>query len=358
MKMKKILFLVVGLGNGGLERQLSLLVTNLPPEWQPFVITFSGGVFFDTLIQNGVHVDIFDRKELGNLQVFIQLWRRIDTLHPDIIHSWGMLCSIFAFIPAKYYKIPFINGLIRNATLPPNNYWNIIISKFIFHFSDLIIANTKAGLRVWEVENRKGRVLPNGFDLNRLNVSTDNTHSFECNSVLMAARMVREKDYICLIKAAQILINQDPSWHFYLVGDGPDYPKLLKLSKDMVIRGNMKIIQGCNNVIPLVKQAKIGVLMSNREEGCSNSIMEYMACGLPVICSDGGGNRELVINGVTGYCIPPNDYKVLSEKLLILRNDSNLSQDMGLAGKNRIFSYYSVENMVNGTINLYNEVLK
>ena len=75
-------------------------------------------------------------------------------------------------------------------------------------------------------------------------------------------------------------------------------------------RGVVEFVDPGLDVLPLVREADIGVLMSNEaqhREGCSNAIMEYMSCALPVVCSAGGGNPELVLDAVTGYVVPRGD---------------------------------------------------
>ncbi len=78
-------------------------------------------------------------------------------------------------------------------------------------------------------------------------------------------------------------------------------------------------------VLPLVRTADIGVLMSNEDlhrEGCSNAIMEYMSCALPVVCSAGGGNPELVLEGETGYLVSSGDSAALADALALHRRSS------------------------------------
>ena len=113
-------------------------------------------------------------------------------------------------------------------------------------------------------------------------------------------------------------------------------------------------------IIPFLNRAKVGVLMSNANlaaEGISNVIMEYMACGLPVICSNSGGNRELVQDGVTGYVILPGDADVLIEKLVEIYDNPIHAATMGLAGRKRIEQDFTVEKMMQQTVIVYKEVL-
>ena len=107
-------------------------------------------------------------------------------------------------------------------------------------------------------------------------------------------------------------------------------------------------------------QSDVGVLMTNprlANEGLSNSIMEYMAVGLPVVCGDGGGNPELVRDGVTGLIVPPGDADALADRLVRLRSDPALRAAMGDVGRARILSDFSVERMVRGMLRVYAEAL-
>jgi glycosyltransferase involved in cell wall biosynthesis len=113
--------------------------------------------------------------------------------------------------------------------------------------------------------------------------------------------------------------------------------------------------------MPYVAKSDIGVLMTSpgiHEEGMSNAIMEYMACSLPVVCSESGGNQELVIDGETGYIIEPGNGSALAEKLIRLKQNPVMARNMGLRGKQRINQKFTTENLVNGTLSVYQEILR
>ena len=94
-----------------------------------------------------------------------------------------------------------------------------------------------------------------------------------------------------------------------------------------------------------------------RQEGCSNAIMEYMACGLPVICSEGGGNREVVEDGKTGFVIAPADPRALAQRIAYLGNHEAERRAMGAAGRRRIMETFSLEQMVDDYVRIYEEAL-
>ena len=105
----------------------------------------------------------------------------------------------------------------------------------------------------------------------------------------------------------------------------------------------------------------IGVLLSNMSchgEGISNSIMEYMALEKPVIATDGGGTKELVIHGENGFLIKEKNIKILVEKIEYFIDNPKQACEMGKKGKNRLEKYFSIKRMVDETFQLYTDLLK
>ena len=85
--------------------------------------------------------------------------------------------------------------------------------------------------------------------------------------------------------------------------------------------------------------------------------MEYMACGLPVVCGEGGGNREVVDDGKTGFVIAPADPQALAERIAYLRDHEAERRAMGEAGRERILEAFSLERMVGSYVRIYEDAL-
>ena len=85
--------------------------------------------------------------------------------------------------------------------------------------------------------------------------------------------------------------------------------------------------------------------------------MEYMACGLPVVCGEGGGNREVVVDGKTGFVVAPRDPEALAQQIAYLRDHEAERKAMGAAGRDRILATFSLEQMVASFVRIYEEAL-
>lgn len=349
----KILFLADSLGNGGAERQMALVAANLPPAWESRVFSMSSGPFEKYLRNRGVDVHIRPRRQRLDPVPFVILWREILTWRPDVVHSWGWMSTAAASPVCLARRIPLVDGFIRTGARQPGFSW---LKRLALASATLVVANTQAGLAAWDINEAKGRVVYNGFDDTRL-PPAPRRHCDDF-TVVMTGRMVPVKHYDVVIAAARLLSRNAWDWRFVLVGDGTDRERLRRSASDLVAAGVVVFAEPGLEVLNLVRDADVGVLMTNpalAREGLSNSIMEYMALGLPVVCGDGGGNPELVLDGVTGFIVPQGDPERLAERLTYLREHRDEARAMGAAGKTRVAEQFSVATMVERMLAVYTE---
>jgi glycosyltransferase involved in cell wall biosynthesis len=144
------------------------------------------------------------------------------------------------------------------------------------------------------------------------------------------------------------------------MGAGEDRNALMTEAAELVQAGVVDFPPAGLEALPAIASADIGLLLSNatqHAEGCSNAIMEYMACGLPVVCTDSGGNPELVEDGVNGLLVAPGDTAALVRTLRALRDDPTLAARMGAEGRARVASRFCVEEMAAGFVAVYERLL-
>jgi glycosyltransferase involved in cell wall biosynthesis len=99
-------------------------------------------------------------------------------------------------------------------------------------------------------------------------------------------------------------------------------------------------------------------VLPSRAEGISNTILEAMASGLPVIATDVGGNAELVVHGVTGFLVPAGEPAAIAARLREYQGDPALAARHGSAGRQRAVEHFSLDGMVAAYRNLYRDGMR
>ncbi len=179
--------------------------------------------------------------------------------------------------------------------------------------------------------------------------------------VLLTARMIEEKGIFILTEAAEMLRTDfENQVEFLLCGGLDDNPKALKKEQlEAVCDGNyIKWLGYRTDVLDLLKQCHIVAFPSYYKEGLPKSLIEATAVGRPIITTDSIGCRETVEDGYNGYLIPIKDSKTLAEKLRILFENQELRQQMGENSRKLAEKYFSIENVINIHLDIYNTLSK
>ena len=173
-------------------------------------------------------------------------------------------------------------------------------------------------------------------------------------------RMAQVKDHPGLTRAFLRLIALSPAARararLVILGDGVTREACLALLKQADAEHLAWLPGERNDIAPLMTQFDIFAL-SSWGEGISNTILEAMACGLPVVASDVGGNGELVDASITGTLVPPADAEAMAQALLKYFEDPALAQTHGKAGRAKIEAQFSMDAMVGGYLGVYDAVL-
>lgn len=357
----KILFFIEDLGPGGKQRRLVELIKGLSnkPNIEMELVLIKENIHYKDILLTDIKIHYTKRNLLKkDPKVFIQFYKIAKRCKPDIINVWGNMSAIYA-IPAKVLlNIPMINNQIADAGMKNSN--SILNYKLTFPFSDKIISNSQAGLKAYNAPVNKSLVIRNGFDFNRIKTIEDKDKirkKFNIKTkhiVGMAASYMDRKDYTTYIKAAKEVLKQTDEITFICVGDG-DYSKYEQLiepeNKDKIL-----LLGWQQDVESIVNIFDIGVL-STFTEGISNAILEYMALSKPVIATDGGGTKELIMHGVTGFLIDEKSHNQLTNKILYFIKNENDRINFGKMGRHRIEKEFSIEKMITKFSNTYEEVI-
>jgi L-malate glycosyltransferase len=98
-------------------------------------------------------------------------------------------------------------------------------------------------------------------------------------------------------------------------------------------------------------------VLCSESEGLSNSVIEYMQAGRPVVCTNVGGNPELVVEGVSGYLVEVGDHAALADRMMVLLSDETVARAMGEKGRKSIMNICATSRMLEAQMACYDEVL-
>lgn len=166
----------------------------------------------------------------------------------------------------------------------------------------------------------------------------------------VVGRLVPIKDHPTLFQAFRQLKDVRPDAYLLVVGDGPERERLEQLSTDQII------FLGNRPDIPAILQALNVFVLPSVNEGISNTILEAMAVGVPVLAANVGGNPELVEHGVTGTLIPPQDPQAMALALLTYSTYPELVTSHGTHGRIRAIESFSIQSMVQGYEAVYSRI--
>jgi sugar transferase (PEP-CTERM/EpsH1 system associated) len=141
-----------------------------------------------------------------------------------------------------------------------------------------------------------------------------------------------------------------------IVGDGPLRGELEALARRLDLQ-DATWFAGERSDVPALLRAMDLFVLPSLAEGISNTVLEAMAAGLPVIATDVGGNAELIEQGVTGHLIPRRDAHALAETLLTSVRRPDEARAAGRAGQLRVAQRFSIDAMVRGYDAMYTTLL-
>lgn len=165
------------------------------------------------------------------------------------------------------------------------------------------------------------------------------------------------KDQATFLRAARLTRNAVSDSAFILAGEGSEMTALRQLAADLELAQDTHFTGRCDRIAELLAISEVCVLSSKGVEGFSNSILEYMAAGRPVVATDVGGAREAVVDGVTGYIVRPEDFPTMAQRMIELLRNPDRARSMGGRGRRRVQACFSCDAQLTRVEELYNRLL-
>jgi glycosyltransferase involved in cell wall biosynthesis len=290
----------------------------------------------------------------------------------QIVHAYGFYPNLFAILPAALGTNCVTIASVRDmGVFSDRHKMKSITQAMACRFADCITANSNA-VREWLTKQGLGRydirVIPNGI---AIPPKSDSGTGFPIRSELkidpkapvigVVGRLVRTKGLEFFLESAAALAPRFPSARFLIVGDAcvePEYrTELENRAAALNIAGRVIFTGQRTDVSRIMREIDISVLPS-LSESFSNSLLESMAHGLPIVATRVGGNPEVIDDGLNGILIPARDSAALTRATLTLLESPELARRLGESAREKVGREYSLERLLRRTEDLYVSLLE
>lgn len=363
----KITFVLDTFGGGGKERRCLQLIQGLEKtyEYNIQVIIVNNDVAYHELYDCKAQLHILNRKEEGKgfTTVRNEIKSLLKVFKPDIVQAWGYLSAMFV-LTLPPHRRPLLASYVADADAPAA--WSMkLVNAACCCRCKYIIGNSLAGMKAYEIPRKKGVCIYNGFNEARFYRTVDKSNKKNVLGidtpyvVTMTANFWPNKDWRCYLEAAKIITRQRDDITFLAVGDGPQwemYNNQLTGDDHSLIR----MLGRRDDVDELCQVTDLSVLCTNASvhgEGISNSIMEAMAWGVPVIATDGGGTPEIIEDGKNGLLIQEQTPNKLAEMVVGLIDDEETCQAFSKAAAKTVRERFLLSRMIEDYDKLYHQCL-
>lgn len=361
----RVLHLVGSFNQGGSERQATALAI-LQREKGEFVINIAtlemNGVLLETVRNAGFEnirefplTSFYDLNFLKQIRSFASFLRQEKI---DILHTHDFYGNVFGMAAATLAKTP-IKIASKRETGGMRTKSQQFVENIAFRRADAIVVNADAVAEYvhnFGIPKDKLKVIYNGIDLSRF---TNIGYAAEqLKAIILVANLRhRVKNIPMFLNAAAEVNAKYPDTRFVIAGEGELKSELEAMTKDLGIAENVEFIGRCMNIPELLKRSFACVLTSDNE-GFSNSLIEYMAAGRPVVATNVGGAAEAIIDGVNGFLVMPDAHSSMADRLMQLIEDPAMARKMGDLAREKVTTLFNRETQNQNVADLYRSLQK
>lgn len=286
----------------------------------------------------------------------------------EIVHSHDFYSNIFGIAGALLART---RGRIasKRETTGTRTTAQRTVERNAFKLAHAVVANATAvkdQLIGEGVRQDKIAVIYNGIDLTRFDQNGTREDALaRLNLEIVPERPVitmvanfeyRVKDHPMLLRTAQRVTREVPEAIFVIAGEGELRAETEQLAAQLGVKDSCLFTGRCASVPDLLAASDI-CLLTSQAEGFSNSILEYMAAGRPVVATNVGGASEAIVEGETGHLVKSGDDEAMAQRIVELLRNPQRRRQMGLQGRNVVDQRFSLQSRLANTSALYQRML-
>ncbi len=320
-----------------------------------------------------LHLPIARRLDpLGDLASLLDLVYLMRRLRPDVVHTATSKAGFLGRLAARLTGVPLVIHTIYE--LPENSTTSPWLRAF-YRALELVAASWADHLVTISEPNRRQilaqricradrlSLIPEGLDLDRyrsersgLEVRAALDIPQDAPWVVSVGRLEPAKGHADLLQAFRQVVDRLPHARLAIIGRGDLEPELKALCTTLGLQDRVQFLGFRQDLLDLVGACDVFALAS-LYEGQGVATMEAMAMSRPTVCTGVGGVTDVVVEGDTGFMVPPRDPDALARRLLELLGDPERARRMGQAGRRRAEEHFRVEDTNRKLLGLYQNLL-
>jgi glycosyltransferase involved in cell wall biosynthesis len=356
----KIIFTLASLGSGGAERVVSLLANKMAEQGhQVEIICLKfNDVYYK--LHPEVKVTLAMQQTKNRLTEVFWLRKYIKQVNPDMVIAFteGVYCFTIAALLGT--KIP----VIASERLDPSamTWKRNLLKRFLLPHADWLVVQTKTikdyfpksiqkkTSIIFNPVNEKVSLTPSPSPKDEGNDAEEG----KLNRIISVARLYPQKNQEMMIRAFAKIAEKYPDWKLVIYGEGPLRVELEALVSSFKLQERVLLPGRTEKVIEELRKSKIFCLSSDYE-GMSNSMIEAICVGLPIVTTKVSGTDELVNDGINGYVVEIGDVDGMASALKKLMSDEHLMQQMG-ENSLKMKSQFQIDTILEKWMKLTNQV--
>jgi glycosyltransferase involved in cell wall biosynthesis len=367
-----IAFFITSIDLGGAQRQLLYLGQHLSRnEFRPTMIPwFIGDKFYEPQYRaKGLALD-FIRKTGGlHSLAVLRLYGKLRKTRPLILHNWLFMANMVGSVAGTLAGVPYIISSVRNMNVWKTTWYR----KWWYRFADRLCArmNRKVIGNSQAVSEDTARWLglpadriltvANGIDPASVPFLTERELDEKkslvglhpgMRLVSIFGRLAIEKDHVTFFRAFKRVSERVPEAHALVVGSGELEEELVSHCLENGL-GDKVTFLGSRPDVHAWMQMSDCVVQTSIIEGMPNVLMEALLLGRPVVATDAGGTREIILHGKTGMLVPVGDVDSVAAAVEQILRDGRLARTLGENGRQHIKDSFGVTRMVESLQDIY-----
>ncbi len=365
--MEKIAFLINSMAGGGAERVLTILLKNLSRENREFFLIVLEDKFSYEIPKDIKIIKLFSNLKGNFKKLFaiflaaVKLRKIIKENQINIVMSFLERSNYINILAKNYssshkvYISERANPLKYYSGKNPKSIFNLFAIKRLYKKADLIIPNSlgvkESLIKDFSINPKKIKVIYNPINIKEIQtfsqkpLEPEYQKIFKCSIIINVGRLIKEKGQEYLIEAFKEVKKEIPKAKLLILGTGELESYLKDLTKKLCLENDVLFLGWQKNPFKFLTRAKVFVL-SSLTEGFPNSLIEAMACGVPVVSTScPSGPNEIIKNRENGILVPVADEQALARAIIELLNDFSLRKRFSQEEKRRIQDF-SVKNII------------